>query len=178
MAHPSIGQYVSWLRAGHYSALLFDGGLLQFTYRIADKTISGHRLAYVPCPYDLDQELVRSGEPMADVLDLYRAGDASLRSPVRFDFSPDAATRGHPVTHLTFNSVDCRLACVAPVHVGRFVDFVFRNFYAAIWGAHQSFFEAAATAHIGPRTITDVEQLSLHAAWDLHSASDLALIAS
>jgi hypothetical protein len=176
-AHPSIDQYVSWLRAGHYSALLFDGSLLQITYRITDRTVSAHRLAYVPCPYDLDEELVRSGEPMEDVVDLYRNTDATLRSAVRFDFSPTAASKGHPATHLTFNSVDCRIGCVAPLHVLRFVDFVFRHFYAAHREAHQSFFEVAATAHIGARTLTEAEQTSLHATWDLHSASDRAFLA-
>src|SRR5205823_7414283 len=71
-AHASIDQYVAWLRAGHYSALLFDGGLLQITYQVRGSQITGHRLAYIPCPYDLDQDLMRSGEPMADVVDLYR----------------------------------------------------------------------------------------------------------
>ena len=175
-AHASIDQYVAWLRAGHYSALLFDGGLLQITYQVRGSQITGHRLAYIPCPYDLDQDLMRSGEPMADVVDLYRGGDASLRSSVRFDFNPEAATSGHPATHLTFNSVDCRIACVAPVHVLRFADFVFRHFYDRYWRAHRSFFDAAAAAHIGPRTITEAEEGSLHAAWNLHSASDRALI--
>jgi hypothetical protein len=176
--HPSIDQYVTWLSAGHYSALLFDGSLLQITYRVADRRVSGHRLAYIPCPYELDPELISSGEPMADVVDLYRKGDASLRSAARFDYNPATAAEGHPATHLTFNSVDCRIACVAPLHVLRFVDFVFRHFYANQWRIHRSFFEAAGTAHVGPRTLTDTEETSLHAAWDLHSASDRDLVAN
>lgn len=168
--HPSINQYLAWLTAGAWSAILFDGSLLQLTYELSGGEISGHRLAYVPCPYDLDLALVRGGDPLADVIELYRSGDAVLRSPIRFDFDARSARPGHPAAHLTLNAVGCRIACVAPMHVLRFVDFVFRNFYASLWKAHQDFFMDAATRQIGSTVITEVDRQGPHLAWPVHQA--------
>jgi hypothetical protein len=168
--HPTIDQYLAWLTAGAWSAILFDGSLLQLTYELAGGEISGHRLAYVPCPYDLDLALVRGGDPLADIIELYRRGDAVLRSPIRFDFDARAAKPGHPAAHLTLNSVGCRIACVAPMHVSRFVDFVFRNFYSNLWIAHSDFFEDAANRHIGSMVISADDRQALHLAWPVHPA--------
>src|SRR4051794_11879157 len=54
----TIEQYLAWVRAGAYSLVLRDGGLLQLTYSFKDRSLVGHRLAYVPCPVVLDEELL------------------------------------------------------------------------------------------------------------------------
>ncbi|MFE6645025.1 DUF2290 domain-containing protein [Nocardioides sp. NPDC057772] len=167
--HPGIDQYMAWVTSGSYSAVLLDGALLQFTYTLEGGEVTGHRLAYIPCPFAVDPDLLASGEPLADIIDIYRDGDALLRSPIRFDFDPEASKAGHPAAHMTLNGVDCRIAAVAPVHALRFADFVFRNFYAELWVAHQPFFSAATARHLGPAVITDVERQELHVAWDTHS---------
>ena len=59
--HPTIDQYLTWLASGDYSALLYDGSLIQLSYEVEDGEVSRHRLSYVPCPYDLDLTLLEEG---------------------------------------------------------------------------------------------------------------------
>lgn len=163
---PTIGTYRHWVRSSAYSALLFDGALLQVTYTIDEGVISGHRLAYVPCPYRLDSSLVRE-EPILDLIDVYMEGGPSevvLHSTMRFDYDPDNAAPGHPSAHLTLNSPDCRIACSAPMHVGRFVDFIFRSFYGKRWRSHSRYFKSIAK-NIGGRVITEEDLGSPHIHW-------------
>lgn len=168
--HPSIEQYLAWVTSGAYSAILFDGSLLQLTYDISDGEVSGHRLAYVPCPYDLDLAMLAEGEPLANVVDLYRSTDAALRSPVRFEYDPRSAKPGHPAVHMTMNTSGCRIACVAPLHVLRFVDFVFRQFYPYLWIAHRTFFNEAPHRHIGTTALSAEDQEGMHLMWNVHAA--------
>src|SRR4051812_39838156 len=49
-----VSDYLHWLASGHYSALLSDGALLQIRYEVAAGFIAGHRLAYIPCPFNVD----------------------------------------------------------------------------------------------------------------------------
>ncbi|MFF7019079.1 DUF2290 domain-containing protein [Streptomyces sp. NPDC008259] len=165
---PSLQDYRRWAEAGAYSALLFDGALLQITYDVEGGDIAGHRLAYIPCPYRLDAEMLRI-DPILDVLDLHIESDPTsmvLHSAVRFDYDPASAAPGHPASHLTINSSHCRIACAAPMHVGRFADFLFRHFYADLWAAHRSYFSASATRHIGDRTLTEGDRASPHLMWN------------
>ncbi|WP_191907814.1 DUF2290 domain-containing protein [Nocardioides cynanchi] len=168
--HPTIEQYRYWVEHGEYSALLFDGSLLQLAYTVKDGELAGHRLAYVPCPYDVDQQFVMGGDPLLEVIDLFYAdAEPLLRTPVRMDFDPDSAKPGHPEVHLTINGSDCRIACVAPLHVLRFVSFVFEQFYPAYWRAHKGFFAPGHTRHVGPKKILEVEQIGLHLSWNVHA---------
>jgi len=135
--HPRISDYRGWIEAGMYSAMLSDGALLQVTYEFDDGEVSKHRLAFVPSPFAMDPELLKI-EAAVDVLDVYLAGDTSevsMVSTVRFDFDQAAATEEHPHSHLTFNSTSCRIPCAAPLRLGHFVEFVYRNFYPEAWGA-------------------------------------------
>lgn len=168
--HPNIAQYESWVSSGAYSAALFDGSLLQISYEVEGGKVSGHRLAYVPCPYDLDTSLLAEGEPILDVFELARDSDAALRSPIRFDYAPRDAKPGHPAVHLSLNSIACRIACVAPLHVLRFIDFVFRHFYTELWLAHRPFFEAGSWQHVGPKVLAEGDHRNVHLMWDVHAS--------
>ncbi len=169
--HPTVDQYATWLASGDYSALLYDGSLIQLFYEVDDGEISRHRLSYFPCPYNLDRALLGDGIPPADVIELYRDRDVALRSPIRFDFDRHAADDGHPASHFTVNSIDCRIACVAPLHVMRFLDFIFRHFHAQLHAAHRHFFETAHAQHIGPPSLNDDDRRTVHLAWDVHATS-------
>lgn len=164
--HHTVKQYADWVTAGAYSALLLDGSLLQLTYEVSNRKIVSHRLAYVPCPYSLDPELLASGESLSDILDLYLDGHPILRSPVRFDFDPQAAKPGHPAVHFTINDSDCRIACAAPFHPLKFLDFVFRNFYPEYWQAHKSFFLQGAHRDIDHDTNIDFDRRAPHFSWN------------
>lgn len=170
-SHPSIQQYRRWVEVGSYSAVLPDASLLQLTYKIAGGQIAGHRLAYIPCPFQIDSAYLLEGEPILDVVDLYRDQDPLMRSPLRFDFDPEAAKPGHPAAHLTINGMECRIACVAPIHPLRFVDFIFRHFYPTLWAAHDTFFSSASYRHFGKAVLSDDDRTSLHITWDVHAKS-------
>src|SRR5690349_20360208 len=62
----SMSLYRSWLEAAEYSALLSDASMLQISYDFAAGQLVGHRLAYIPCPFDIDKELLEA-EPHVEV---------------------------------------------------------------------------------------------------------------
>lgn len=173
--HPGIDQYLAWLRSGSYSAVLFDGSLIQLSYDISAKgEVVGHRLAYMPCPYDVDPD-VFAQESLLDAVELYYGStDILLRSQLRFDFDPSASGPGHPAAHFTFNSPQCRIACVAPVHVMRFLDFVFRHSYPTQRRFHESFFAPSSWRHLGNPVLTDSDRFSPHLTWDVHATMSSA----
>jgi len=168
----NASQYLDWVMGGHYSATLPDGSLLQLTYEIDGGEVTGHRLAYVPCPVVLDERLLWEGEPIADTVRVYLdepTGSAiALRSPVRVDLDLRAASAGHPAAHLTFNESDCRIACVAPMHPYRFIDFVFRHFYPTLRATQEEWFREASRSMLGSRVLADEDRAFPHLAWDLH----------
>lgn len=165
--HATIEQYLHWLTTRAYSAVLFDGSLIQVTYDVGANQVSGHRLAYIPCPYDLDLTLLDDGFSVEDLVRLYEESPdqpVALRSHIRFDYDPGAAKTGHPAAHFTINSADCRIACVAPIHMNRFIDFIFRHFYPDQYRAHPGIFEKPE-AHISAPRMAEEDRESPHLAW-------------
>lgn len=162
----SLDDYRHWLESGAYSALLYEGSLLQLTYEFEGSQVMRHRLAYVPAPFDFDEELLREESP-ADVLDAYLAGGFDglrLESVLRFDFDREAGAPGHPSSHLTVNSSDCRIACKSPLHVGHFAEFVFGNFFPRLWRAHP-FLSGLSSKDLERQTLTHEEARGIHVAW-------------
>lgn len=162
----SLACYKAWLVSGEYSALLFDGALLQITYDFAGHELVAHRLAWVPCPFAVDLELLQVESPI-EVLDMYASGSAEevvLSSTVRFDFDLENAAANHPASHMTINSTDCRIACAAPLRLGHFIDFVFRHFYPGIWHLHP-FLDKISRHDWGDHTVTEQQKERLHVAW-------------
>jgi hypothetical protein len=170
--YATVDQYIHWVASGHYSGALPDGSLLQITYDVHGGEITGHRLAYVPCPVIVDERLLRDGEPIADVVEVYLDEQASsvvaLRSPIRFEFDPVSARPGHPASHLTINGADCRIACVAPMHPYRFIDFVYRHFYPELRAAQMEWFGEAERRMLGSRMLTEDDRAIPHVVWRLH----------
>ena len=162
----SLYQYRAWLEAGQYSALLFDGAMLQVSYDFVGHALVAHRLAWVPSPFSMDPELLEVF-PLLEVFDTYaegKPGDVVLHTTVRFDFDLERALPNHPAAHMSINSAECRIPCAAPLRLGHFIDFVFRNFYPVIWRAHPYLDSVSRTAW-GPHTVTDVELERPHMSW-------------
>jgi hypothetical protein len=135
----TMGEYAHWLTHSMYSALMVDGSLLQISYQVDGGQVTGHRLAWVPPPFDFAPDLVES-DLILELLEAYNddeTEEVQLRSPIRFDFDPEAASELHPASHLTINGPSCRVACVGPLRLGRFVEFVFTHFYRDIWDDHE-----------------------------------------
>ena len=74
---PTFDGYRNWVANGEYSALLYDGSLLQVSYDFAGALLISHRLVWVPCPFDVDPDLLQL-EPLLDVLDLYAQADRAM----------------------------------------------------------------------------------------------------
>lgn len=160
----TVDDYSGWLESGAYSTILFDGAVVQFSYDFVGDRLVGHRLAYYPCPFDVDEELLRT-EPLLDVIELYRNHSESsirLRSPLRFDYDPQNGSDDHPTAHLTLLSPHCRWPIVAPLSPGHFVRFLFRHFYPSFWTAFK--FIREWPQQLGERTITTEQEGMLHVA--------------
>ena len=158
----TVSEYREWVDCQGYSAVLFDGSLIQMSYDFDYSGLVGHRLLYFPCPFDLDPELL-NGFPLAEVIDFYQAQEIAyvrLRSPVRFDYDPFAGADAHPVSHMTFQWSHSRLPVMAPISPGHFIQFVFKNFYPAMWRVHD--FIQEWPRHEIESTITPEEQTVLH----------------
>lgn len=162
---PTVEQYLAWVEAGQYSAILLDGSLLQLTYDFDEDDVTGHRLAYVPCPYEIEPAVLASGDAIGDLIREFQGSAPLLRSPIRFDF--DLANQGpdHPAAHFTINSAKCRVACVAAMHPLRFADFVFRNFYNDFWQVHTDFFKLGARRHLRRGTLAPDDLQDPHFSW-------------
>ena len=163
--HHSVQLYQHWLQNGHYSAIIFEGSLIQITFEYAGNVLIGHRLAYVPAPALVDPEMLEIF-PIFDIIESALTDMSQLRfeSSVRFEFDAAAAAPGHPASHFTFNSADCRVPCVTPMRLGMFIRFVLTNFYPDVWNAHP-FFHGLQVSPSKRRTITADEASGLHLAW-------------
>lgn len=158
----TVTEYCRWLEVQAYSAILYDAAILQLSYDFRGDQLLGHRLVYYPCPFDVDEELLRT-EPVLDAISLYQGrGDSvvHLRTPLRFDCDLLSQVEGHPATHLTLLSSHCRWAVVAPLSLGHFIRFIFRHFYPQLWHAHD--FIRTWPQWLGTRTITPEEERGLH----------------
>jgi hypothetical protein len=135
----TIGEYRRIVGSGCYSVMLNDGSLLQASYTFRHLKLVKHRLAFYPCPFDLDRiDLLALGA--SELIELVTAekdfGEVFLRSPIRFDYSPRDARSGHPASHMTLNWAHCRLGVTAPLSFGHFVRVIFRNFFPKAWKDH------------------------------------------
>lgn len=132
--HPGIDEYRDWIAASAFGAVLYDGALLQLTYDYEHADLVGHRLVYYPCPFELASDLV-DDLGLLDVIDMHVAGPGPgirLGGPLRFDYDAGAPA-GHPSSHLTLISNDCRWAVTSPLSPGHFIRFIFRHFYRSLF---------------------------------------------
>ena len=162
-----INDYKQWVQAGAYSAILFDGSLLQLTWRVAGGEIVSHRLAYIPCPMRLDEELLQT-ESVLDVWDIARESiDSSivLRTFVRFDYDPENAGLLHPASHLTFNPVDCRIPVAFPLGLEEFCRFIFMHFYPSVW-AETEYLQQLQPRLDWPDALHPDHRSEAHIRWD------------
>lgn len=100
----SIEEYCCHLRNQAFSAVLFDGAILQVSFDFFHNRLVGHRLCFYPCPFNIAPEDF-DGEPILDVVELFKVAAIdrlALRSPVRFDYDPRNANDGHPSVHAHF----------------------------------------------------------------------------
>jgi hypothetical protein len=164
-ASPSLADYRRWLRERQFTVVLEDGALLQISFDFEREDMVGHRLAYVPCPVDLEPGLLLQ-VPLLDLLENLGpipVDDVKLRGPLRFDFDPGPASPEHAASHLTMITNECRVPAIGPLSLGHFVRFVFRRFYPHMWNVHP--FLRNWSQISSRRTITADEEPALHFNW-------------
>lgn len=174
-SHLTIGNYLQWARGEDYSALLPDGSLIQMTYTLSGSEIVGHRLCYVPSPVttivDWKDVIEEEGWLGGDYAELISAllleshEYSALKSIIRFDYDPASAGIGHPPSHLTINSVECRIPCIAPLAPADFVSFIFEHFYPMEWRRLNRFFDALPKISRSADLIPDTHRNAPHLAW-------------
>ena len=173
----SIVEYRKLVIGGHYVALMNDGALLQLSVDIRNDSLVGHRMCFYPCPVivpldfdilafdELDfllmQELESHLKAIESGLDP-ESVTLRLRSPLRFDFDPDAASAIEPASHVHISNSVTRIAVHAPLSVGHFVQFVFRHFYPEVWDDPSLNRITRWPLHQMTRCITDEDEFRLH----------------
>ena len=167
-----VDEYLYALRWNEYSFVIYDGSVIQIEYREDNSRIAYHRLCYFPCPIELDLTLDDLEQPLDEVvLAGINSGRLEIIKPfaaLRFDYDAGNAKPGHPASHFTLISPDCRIPVQEPMGLERFLEFVFRNFYAgdaAKW--------APALKHISfnlDKCISDEETNGIHFGWRKPSA--------
>ena len=160
---PSFSDYTDLLKRGQYTLLLLDYSFLQISFVVDGSKIIWHRLVYYPCPLTTDED--DDGDtPILDLIDLLDDGEiiARLRqeTPLRFEFDPTAATEDHPASHLHLSRNCCRIPVYAPLTLGRFVQFIFKHFYPAIWNTNKFLREWGCEATVA--TISHGQRQGLH----------------
>ena len=135
----TVSEYCDWISCQGYSALLFDGSIVQISYDFDYRDLVGHRLLYFPCPFDIDQDLLAT-DGLLEVIEVYKDSGAELvklRSPVRFDYDVKSYSDSHSESHMTFQWSHCRIPVVSPLSPGHFIRFLFKSFYPSIWKDHE-----------------------------------------
>ena len=170
----SVDLYREWVEVAGYSAILFDGSLVQLSFDFQHSELVGHRLVYFPCPFQMDLGLAELF-PLIEVIDMYRdepAAAVRLVSPVRFDYQRSGQQAGHPASHMTFLRSHVRIPVMSAISIGHFVQFVFENVYPEMWSAHA--FLREWPRHVSERTIALEEQAVLH--WDAVGGHDREVV--
>jgi len=170
----TVDQYLDVIRSGQYSAILYDGSLLQLSCDVEDGWITWHRLGYFPCPFRIEPGELILSHAFDEVIESHVNDPGSpvlLRSPIRIDFDTTSVWEGHPAAHLTLNSNDCRIGCVAPMDVFSFVDFIFRQFYPAVHARFHDWFIAGSLRRVGERTLGDGDSELPHLCWAVNLPS-------
>lgn len=182
----TIETYVTWVEQGDYTAILFDGSLLQTTYSYDRRGLKHHRLAYIPSPLVPTRKTDSSWSPIEQwhnfqdetatedppgfvdwVYDYLQKEPFAigLRSTLRFDFDPSSARPGHPEAHLTLNSNNCRIPCVDIMEPEHFVRFIFQTFYPKEHSANLRYFANLQRTRRSTVRFLPEEQAELHVNW-------------
>jgi hypothetical protein len=127
----SITHYLESMRQDRLSWLLFDGSIVQVSYRLSRDVITYHRYCYIPAPFEID---LRSSSG-ADLVEWIESASSSdplnipRRSSMRFEYDHSAHTDQHAAAHLHLNSPDCRIPMRGPLSVREFISFVAKFLY-------------------------------------------------
>lgn len=164
----TLNEYKWLVQNRQFSVILFDGSILQISYTFQRGDLIRHRLCFYPYPLFLELEewemYQEMGFGLIDILENFNLEEfqkhLQLQSPLRFEFDLNNARENHPVSHLHLLRNDCRVPVFAPLSIGNFVQFIFRNFYSEHWNTHESLRDWPQ--EWCTRTVTDEEIKRVH----------------
>jgi hypothetical protein len=173
----SITEYRRMMLGNHFIALMRDGALLQLSIDIRGNDIIGHRFGYYPCPILLPEDFNILDFEALDLLLIYEleanlnalesetqlvTNQLRMRSPLRFDYAPHAASESEPACHVHLLNRDSRVAVHGALSIGHFVQFVLKHFYKKEWDDHALRELTRWPTRDLNRTISVEEEGSLH----------------
>lgn len=130
--YSSIDHYLAILNQRDFSFCFSDGALVQIRYDVIERSITGHRLCYFPCPFHFSPD-ERQDFSLSDIPVLFSADEIRSRfklvSPIRFDFDENFSDERHSNSHVSINKNSFRLPAYGPISLGHFFRFILRYFY-------------------------------------------------
>lgn len=144
----TLNEYSAILKSRWYTAILYDGAILQLAYTFAGNEVTKHRLCFYPCPIrftsrELEDFTIDQLLEVLDGSDL--KGRIRLEGPLRFDYDVNSVGAGHTASHLTISRPSCRVPVSAPLSVGHFVRFLLSHFYPDHWAESRELREWTCT---------------------------------
>lgn len=131
----SLQEYIDLVDNRQYSMLFEDGSFAQISYELKRSNLTKHRLCWYPCPLHLERDEWQERGLTDVILDKIHDADLDVfrsRTPLRFDYDPDAQLPGHPSVHLHLNEEECRIPVKSPISLRRFFDFINTHFLESI----------------------------------------------
>jgi hypothetical protein len=167
-----LTDYIALLEAHDYSYLMGDGGVIQIAMTYNGDDIERSRLSYHPCPLEVLQHDVNAFDGsfvdlIQEILAQDRDDSVVLRSPIRFDFDPEAAAESHPASHVTINDPSCRIAARAPLSFDTFMRFVLEHFYPEAWRV--SAISGSLVFRHENECLSELDRSRLHISWSHRS---------
>lgn len=167
----TFADYIQLLENARYSIVLADYSLVTIECFFETRRLVKHRYGYIPCPV---VPVLAQGRPedtaVADWLKEVVAAwglDALLSlGTYRFDYAPKQKAQGHPASHFTFASADCRIPVRAPMGISDFLNFIFDNFFRqhlSFWRKFSPFLTCAGVED----TIEVDEMVRHHISWEI-----------
>ena len=162
----TIDQYISIIKDSSFTCVLLDASLLRLSYTFERNELIAHNLWYYPCPFDIPlAELLV--DPLLDVVETYLDGGTDkwrMKGPMRFDFDlKKADSLFHPASHVHFQHEFSRIPVRMPLSPGRFLKFIFWNFYQNLLSRYSFLIEWPEDSY--NQTIHPDQEKLIHFSW-------------
>lgn len=118
---------------------LIDGALIQIEYVIRNNNLWSYRLAFLPNPRLIAQEIEPDMYETEELFFIDSINKPVIHPVIRFDFDNDPTHYvpvKHSRSHLTIGQSDkCRIALSEPLTPYKFITFIFEHFYGSLYEA-------------------------------------------
>ena len=133
----TFDDYLEAVNNSSYSLVMIDGGLVQISMDFDGSDLVGYRFVFLPCPVRMKKShlsaVIGRGDSIAESVARFIEGSDPapfvIRAPFRFEYSKNDGAKRHPRSHVHLGTSDGRIAVSHRLTVGRFLKFIFSNFY-------------------------------------------------